>query len=641
MLFSTCVKTNAMSGSLQWEPCVDREQIDRVLRARQSRQKAKACYPCRKRKRRDHPEICVYVTEQRERHESQQKQLDYFQEDNSIQSVSESSAKRRRTTPVSVEESSVDEAHDTETVTPDAHTIRTRYTEANPIISLVRSQAQTVESTTPGDVGTVLGLENSYSVFPFMEMRTTEDRWAALLQIIPSRKDVLTFAHFYRALIYPFTSAIVDFERFELDVCDYLIALSAGEFKCIDKVSGRWITENSVGLISLILAVLAAGAYFSDEDRATRTNLSQDFGRLAQTMGLDRENNSSYTSESRRVKTRTLWANIMCQECLLSLCHGRNPTVPGNTEIINDSSSTTSNLTYRIAMLRISTLGISIMTSDKRSDYDKCLETLSAVDNLRRDVAPHLQSRENCTNQHQHLEHLALVIHMSFFISWICRPAIKSKSASADASRESILRRRARQSLIDVSQAFLDFQIISTVPLKMWSMIHAALCCTLILSVWEETKNDGECRSLTQQVIEIFSSESTLKDNHASKLDNNQWLTGQHIKALVSLRNAFNETVPVVSQQQVVEENPNNLDINLNSVRPQSTSSSDNPPFLATGSLEDQNSLGNTITDAVDITNLSPIAFLDSVMNDYYIGYPEDNNFQTTDEWLAAPPSIF
>jgi hypothetical protein len=104
-----------------------------------------------------------------------------------------------------------------------------------------------------------------------------------------------------------------------------------------------------------------------------------------------------------------------------------------------------------------------------------------------------------------------------------------------------ILRARAKGSLIDASKAFLDFQALSIVPLRSWSMVHTVLSSTLLLCIWEETRNDPECRNLQQKVIDVFSStDSKTSDDGTSITESEgQWLSARHIRALVTLRSAL------------------------------------------------------------------------------------------------------
>lgn len=70
----------------------------------------------------------------------------------------------------------------------------------------------------------------------------------------------------------------MDIDQFELELCSYLNAHAAGEFQGQNPIAEGWVSGKSLGFISLVLAVLAAGAHFSDIENPERSSLCQDFG---------------------------------------------------------------------------------------------------------------------------------------------------------------------------------------------------------------------------------------------------------------------------------------------------------------------------------------------------------------------------
>ncbi|TPR00951.1 putative integral membrane protein [Aspergillus niger] len=281
---------------------INREEIDRVLRMKRNQREARACYPCRQRKvkcdstqpcrtcrRRGHPQICVY------------------DQDSSGSKKARSTGQRRSSaasrgtnqTPTAeqafdAEPQSLPSARSLPEVQPETRQYySTRipssdgpdndliYSGDNSVLSYLRNRTQDTNGSMTREVGSVLGLQNTYGSYPFMDFRTPQDRWKELLRIIPQRAELLKFFHFYRISAYPFNPIILDIERFEQDVCSYLNDLAAGELQNTSKICERWATDRSVGLISLLLAALASGAHYSDLDYMQRTELCQDFGTLS------------------------------------------------------------------------------------------------------------------------------------------------------------------------------------------------------------------------------------------------------------------------------------------------------------------------------------------------------------------------
>ncbi|CAI7588838.1 unnamed protein product [Penicillium pancosmium] len=161
------------------------------------------------------------------------------------------------------------------------------------------------------------------------------------------------------------------------------------------------------------------------------------------------------------------------------------------------------------------------------------------------------------------------------------------KQAQVQSPHSDILRSRAKGSLVDASRAFLDFQALSVVPLRSWSMVHTVLSSTLLLCMWEETRNDPECRGLQQRVIDVFSSSDSRSDDGTMSEPDRQWLSARHIRALVTLRGALDREGDRSTENENVATGPN--------------------PVPFDGYLE--------MPNAFDI---SPVTYLDSIMNGVY-----------------------
>lgn len=222
------------------------------------------------------------------------------------------------------------------------------------------------------------------------------------------------------------------------------------------------------------------------------------------------------------------------------MCYDRPPIVTVTGWTIDDSLSQRSELSYQEIMHSLCRLILDIIRPDTFvGEFDRAIEALNRLDSLYQHGQPHLQLRDNCTTLQQHLEHLALKMHSSFCVSVVCRPAMKQSQPPPHLLQTNILRSRAKGSLIDASRAFLDFQALSVVPLRSWSMVHTVLSSTLLLCIWEETRSDPECRNLQQRVIDVFSASESRPADEGGADNEGQWLSARHIRALVTLRAAL------------------------------------------------------------------------------------------------------
>lgn len=305
---------------------------------------------------------------------------------------------------------------------------------------------------------------------------------------------------------------------------------------------------------------------------------------------------------------------IVWQDSLLSFCYDRPPVVSLRGLSVDNDISSGCNLTYIDVMHCLCRLGLEITTADRDTqEITLSLNMLNALDNIYQQGQPHLRFRESCKSMQDNLENLALKMHVSLAASVLSRPAMK-QALALDPSY-SILRERAKTSLLDASTAFLEFQALSVIPLRTWSMVHTVLSSTLLLCLWEETRNDKESRDLQQRVIEVFSAGSV--GNSASASVNGQWLSARHIRALVTLRNAVGTALDREPGRRNFGENPTMPDM-----------FSPLPTFeyvpigIATVDiriLTSIYSLSPGLPEGFDQIGVSPISYLDSIMNGMYM----------------------
>jgi hypothetical protein len=327
-------------------------------------------------------------------------------------------------------------------------------------------------------------------------------------------------------------------------------------------------------------------------------------------MGLHTERSTIHWPEYVQAKVRKLWSTIVWQDSLLCLCYDRPPIVTLTGWSLDNSLLQRQDLSYREVMYFLTRLGLDIMQPEifGASEADRSIEALQQVDILYQRGKPHLQARENCITFQEHLEHLALRMHFSFCVSVVCRPAMKQSQTQPLLMQTGILRARAKGSLIDASRAFLGFQALSVVPLRSWSMVHTVLSSTLLLCIWEETRNDPECRDLQQKVIEVFSSaDSKASDEGGSGSENEgQWLSARHIRALVTLRSALDR-----QQDMSVPENETWTGAGVNPAQFASR-------YVFLSRITISTDLCSFLDGFFDVANpldTSPVSYLDSIMN--------------------------
>lgn len=163
------------------------DEIDRVLRLKSRERESHACYPCKKRKvkcdgtqpcktcqRRKHPQICTYeLSHSRRRRSASHREI------------------TRSTSPASPR-AGVNDCTETSS-RPEDSSKDYVYSGDNSVVSILRLRASDANESVAREVGSVLGLQNTFNSYPFMDSKTPRERWKTLLSVIPQRNEVLKY----------------------------------------------------------------------------------------------------------------------------------------------------------------------------------------------------------------------------------------------------------------------------------------------------------------------------------------------------------------------------------------------------------------------------------------------------------------
>lgn len=166
---------------------------DRILNLKRKEREVGACYPCRKRKvkcdgtkpchtcqKRHHPDICTYDPARDPRRESRRASSNI-----NLPSPSPASLQRPRGS-----DNAVGPPGST-SLRPDDAAKNYVYSGDNSVVSILRSRASEGNESMTRDLGSVLGLQNTFSSYPFMDSTTPLERWRSLLSVLPHRTEIL------------------------------------------------------------------------------------------------------------------------------------------------------------------------------------------------------------------------------------------------------------------------------------------------------------------------------------------------------------------------------------------------------------------------------------------------------------------
>lgn len=200
--------------------------------------------------------------------------------------------------------------------------------------------------------------------------------------------------------------------------------------------------------------------------------------------------------------------------------------------------------------------------TESNPDAECSVRLLQAIDDCSSHAELYLQTRDSCRNLRELLEYLALQINTSFTICFLCRPAISRSTPILQTDSHRLLIVRAKKGLQNVLERFLEFEALSIVPLRSWSMIHSALTSMLLLSIWEETRDDSKSQELQKSVLDVLFRASQ-RDASIDATREPHWLSTRHVQALMTLLETIRNTpCPTTAPDQASRISKEQLDAN-------------------------------------------------------------------------------
>lgn len=239
--------------------------------------------------------------------------------------------------------------------------------------------------------------------------------------------------------------------------------------------------------------------------------------------------------------------SLLWQDSLLSLSFDRPPArASSDPEPLLPQN--TNGLSYIECMYAWSQIGRQLLekTRHERANVDTMMHFLNMLDEINSKSQPHLRALSACTSRQSRMEHHAFRLQQAFCSSFVCRPALLCINAPGRDDELRIIIDRAQISLLETIQAFMALQSLTVLPLRSWSMIHAAIGAALLLQVQERTTQTQEIRTLQNSLINALSRECSGESGSASS-QTQPWLSVSHLRALRTLKGSLTKR-PLVNE---------------------------------------------------------------------------------------------
>ncbi|KFY96814.1 hypothetical protein V500_02296 [Pseudogymnoascus sp. VKM F-4518 (FW-2643)] len=425
------------------------------------------------------------------------------------------------------------------------------------------------------------------TTYPFANVWGGDVRISDVLHTLPTHSDTMRYWQLYRHSAYPFYPVLMRPEQFEIDLLSFFEKMQSAE-QPIDSIQGR-----QMSWLALLFAVLACGAQFSNDSGKDRDLRSKVFGtpshsclraanffytadtdqiqallllgncirnntntnaawilmgttiRLAQSIGLHdtsaSQGSPSSTSSLDAYQKSKLWWMAVWQDTHLSFSYGRPQSLV--TSSIPYESSQGSERSFVDSILSLCQVILDRAQSSNAigGKIDFSIEvTLSYKDRLEgifRDASPFLTDKSHSRTLQDHLERLALNIHVGYTICRICRLCLERTPSTSSQYLQLLIYCNERAAL--VVKSFLELHRLSDNVCRSWGFVQNAVSCAAILCM---SSAPADARPpVPNALIEglIMALENDEKESQWRDDDTNLRTSGPYSRALVALRRVY------------------------------------------------------------------------------------------------------
>ncbi|OQO04061.1 hypothetical protein B0A48_10704 [Cryoendolithus antarcticus] len=402
----------------------------------------------------------------------------------------------------------------------------------------------------------MFGLDNESATYPFVDLwglpHGSLARAQELAKALPADDQMLTLFRYYRDLAHVILPCVVSVEELEAEL-EAFLAYRSAHGRSSGAVSETMIYGRDFHWLGLLFAVLASGAQTCQMPRKERELTSQVYTccafeclrfvnflsranlqslqtllvvesvltnnmnagtawalhgltiRLAQGLGLHHPCPPSIPRELVYPRSRIWWA-IVWKDSILSIIYDRSTeptTATKHTMPMPMHYGPVS--AYHAAMYPLVKIGLEIVRDRARTNemssieiHDQIAHQRDAVSKIMREAADYLRDSRKCTNPRENLEHWALYLHSSYYLSELARSAI---SPRADPHLAKAYRSLCVENLSNTVEAFLGLNNITSYARFSWSAIHRGLGSAILLGILGEHTKNERARDLLARFI--------------------------------------------------------------------------------------------------------------------------------------------
>ncbi|KAJ5822981.1 Transcription factor [Penicillium robsamsonii] len=418
--------------------------------------------------------------------------------------------------------------------------------------------------------------------YPFTNLWKQEPGAGEICETLPDESDIIRYWQIYQTNVHPFYPALVTYEQFNISLFAFMNKrtgmLLENETMRLDDVDSSWL--------ALLFAVLACGVQFSNDPIKERdlrckvficssfqclrasnffnnTNMNQIQAkalignclrnnldtnsawilmgstiRLAQSIGLHEEAASDTQSSTlEQFQRKRLWWMLLWQDTFLSFTYDRPPNINKPSSSIPHDQDTSPGLSFAECVCAICQVLLERARQDHTETVTEILSFKSRMAAIFEDAAPFLRDKSHCRSLQDHLERLALNIHICYAVCRMCRLILESSSSEVHSPAVDVdsIKMECIDCAAQAVESFLDMHRLAATVCRSWAFVHNAVSCALTLqSLVSSSPQRSRAEVLVKRLIVVLEREE--QQSVWEDTDTNVRYFGPYSRALKALR---------------------------------------------------------------------------------------------------------
>ncbi|KAJ5623789.1 Transcription factor [Penicillium lagena] len=367
--------------------------------------------------------------------------------------------------------------------------------------------------------------------YPFTNLWRPGAGALEICQTLPDDENIIRYWQAYQTCAYPFYPVPVTYKEFTTSLFSFLDqratlqANSDGDWSSLDDIDSSWL--------ALLFAILASGVQLSNDpikerDLKTKVFICSSFQclrtsnffintdmnqiqamalighclgnnldtnsawilmgsalRLAQSIGLHDETVSAGSySPTDQLQRKRLWWMLLLQDTFLSLTYDRPRNITKSNSSIPSDPDTVSGYSFAESMFSVCQIELDRTRQEDSESVAAALAAKRRLEKIFESASSFLVEKHRCHTLQDHLERLALRIHVSYGVCRFLRLALETAASSGSDSLEldsNTLTTECIDHAEEAVEAFLDMHRLSSTVCRLWAFVHNAVSCAITL----------------------------------------------------------------------------------------------------------------------------------------------------------------